>query len=62
MFKLDLKGLSIDGTIWINGTQFYVAKFVIEMTLHSASLSFCGVYGKGTANPKRFAPRHVQFV
>lgn len=37
--------------------QIYVAKLDIEMTLDSASLSFCGVFGK-----KRTEPTMVQFV
>jgi hypothetical protein len=62
MFNLNLEGLPINDTKWINDTEFYVAKFVIEMTLDSASLSFYGVYGKDTANPKRCEPIQVQLV
>lgn len=50
---MDLRGLSIP-TAWVGNKEFYVANFVIEMTFHAASLSFCGVYGKDTPNAKKF--------
>lgn len=59
-FKLDLRGLTIP-TKWVNGTEFYEAEFVIDMTLRAASLSFCGVYGKDTPHAKQFPAKHVQF-
>ncbi|KAJ5921154.1 Hsp70 family chaperone [Penicillium verhagenii] len=58
-FKLELHGLDIPITRK-NGCNFYEAEFVIEMTLHAASLSFCGVYGKGSS-AKRFPAKKVQF-
>ena len=59
-FKLDLRGLNIP-TRLVDGKEFYEANFDIEMTLHAASLSFCGVYGKGTPNAKRFPAADVVF-
>ncbi|KAF2445472.1 putative Hsp70 family chaperone [Karstenula rhodostoma CBS 690.94] len=59
-FKIDLEGLFIP-TIWKDGKEFYEAKFDIEMTLHAASLSFCGVYGKGTPEARRFPATNVVF-
>jgi hypothetical protein len=59
-FKLDLQGLPIP-TIKKDGMEFYKASFDIEMTLHATSLSFCGVYGKGTPTAKRFPATDVLF-
>lgn len=58
---MDLRGLDIPIERH-GGVDLYIAKIDIEMTLDSASLSFCGVYGKGTSNEKRFEPKLVQFV
>jgi hypothetical protein len=58
---MDLQGLDVPIKSE-NGTDFYVANIDIEMTLDSASLSFCGVFGKGTSHEKRFAPKLVPFV
>ena len=59
-FRMDLPRHSIP-TRWQGGKEFYEAKFDIEMTLHAASLSFCGVYGKGTPEVKRFPATNVVF-
>ncbi|CAI6334531.1 unnamed protein product [Periconia digitata] len=58
-FKIDLQGLKIP-TRWIKGRQYYEAKFEVEMTLHSASLSFCGVYTHN-GEKKRFKATDVRF-
>ncbi|OAG11476.1 putative Hsp70 family chaperone [Paraphaeosphaeria sporulosa] len=60
-FKMDLRGLSIP-TITKGAQEFYEARFDIEMTLRAASLSFCGVYGKGTPEAKRFPATNVVFT
>lgn len=60
-FTMDLRDVEIP-TRTHKGTPLHVAKIDIEMTLDSASLSFCGVYGKGTNKEKRFEPQYVQFV
>ncbi|KAF9732889.1 hypothetical protein PMIN06_007483 [Paraphaeosphaeria minitans] len=60
-FRMDLKGLFIP-TIIKGGQEFYEARFDIEMTLRAASLSFCGVYGKGTPEAKRFPATNVVFT
>lgn len=44
-----------------NGTSVYVANIDIEMTLDSASLSFCAVC-KGTYKEKRSEQKLVKFV
>ncbi|QKX64444.1 uncharacterized protein TRUGW13939_11618 [Talaromyces rugulosus] len=59
-FQLDLHGLNIP-TIQIGSTEFHQATFTIKMSLNSASLSFCGVYVKGTPDEKRFPAEQVQF-
>jgi hypothetical protein len=60
---MDLRDVDIPiTTATYNGSPLYVAKIDIEMTLDSASLSFCGVYAKGTSKEKRFEPQYVQFV
>lgn len=57
---MDLRGLFIP-TIWKGGEEFYEAKFDVEMTLNAARVSFCGVYGKGTPEVKRFPATNVIF-
>lgn len=57
---MDLRDINIPKETH-KGTELYVAKIDIEMILDSASLSFCGVYAKGTSKEKRFKPNHVQF-
>lgn len=64
-FRMDLQGLHVPITEH-QGIRLYVAKFDIEMTLESASLSFCGVYKNtdwwGVYSEKRFQPEFVQFT
>lgn len=55
-FQVDVRRMKIPVET-TDGAQVYVAKLDIEMTLDSASLSFCGVVGN-----KRTEPRMVQFV
>ncbi|KAK2592046.1 hypothetical protein QQS21_010246 [Conoideocrella luteorostrata] len=59
-FELELQKSDMS-MVEINGVEFYQAIFKVEMTLHSASLSFCGVYGH-SPNERRFAPKKVRFV
>lgn len=46
--------------VWRRGVELYVVKFDVEMTVDSAGLVFCAVFGSGTKNAKRFEPKHVQ--
>lgn len=57
--EIDLKDVDIP-TRWIKGRKFYDARFDVEMTLHSASLSFCAVYTHGQ-EVKRFEAKNVRF-
>ncbi|PVH95356.1 hypothetical protein DM02DRAFT_571322 [Periconia macrospinosa] len=58
--EIDLEGMDIP-TRWIKGRKFYEAKFDVEMTLYSASLSFCAVYTHGR-EVKRFEAKNIRFL
>lgn len=58
---MDISHLTVPTEIH-KGKVFYVAKIDIEMVLESASLKFCGIYGKGTDSEKRFEPQLVTFM
>ncbi|RCI09643.1 hypothetical protein L249_3982 [Ophiocordyceps polyrhachis-furcata BCC 54312] len=59
--KLEFGGIPIPRQHFPQG-EFHVARFEIEMRLESASLSFRGVYGRRSANPKWFDPVGVEWA